>query len=82
MKIGKILAVSGLAGVMSLGMGAAMAIDMDSGIEHRMADYNKDGTVSHDEMMLHCQAGFMKMDKNSDKKVDQKEWNDDWFLDQ
>ncbi len=82
MKNGKILVVSVLAGMMSLGMGTAVAVDMDSGIQHGSADYNKDGMVSKDEMMTHCQAGFMKMDKDNDQMIGKNEWNNDWFLDQ
>ncbi len=62
MKIGKRLVLSGMAGMLCLGMGTAMAIDMDSGIEHDEVDYNKDGKVSHDEMMAHCNTAFLKMD--------------------
>ncbi len=80
MKI-KTIAISGVIGFMCLGMGAT-AIAGDKGMAHSMADYNKDGKVSHEEMMTHCEMSFMKMDKNSDKKIDSSEWLDEWFLDQ
>ncbi len=82
MKIGKILVVSGMAGMMYLGMGTAVAIDMDSGMEHGTADFNKDGKVAEDEMMTYCRMHFMKMDKNSDHMIEKKEWVHDWFRDQ
>jgi len=82
MKIGKILAVSSLAGMMSLGMGTAVAIDMESGMEHATADFNKDGMVAEDEMMTYCRMSFMKMDKNNNNMIEKKEWKHDWFRDQ
>ncbi len=81
-KIKKIVALPVMAGMMFLGMGTAVAIDMDSGMEHKTADFNKDGMVAEDEMLTYCRMHFMKMDKNSDHMIDKKEWVHDWFRDQ
>lgn len=80
MKIVKLFVMSGVAGLMSLGTAAAMA--GDKGMEHSMADYNKDGMVTEDELVTFVRVQFMTMDKNNDHMVESREWNDDWFLDQ
>ena len=80
MKIGKMFAASVLAGLMCLGTGAAMA--GDKGMKHSMADFNKDGMVTEDELVTFVRMHFMTMDKNNDHMVDSSEWDHDWFLDQ
>ena len=80
MKIVKLFVMSGVAGLMSLGTAAVMA--GDKGMDHSMADYNKDGMVTEDELVTFVRVQFMTMDKNNDHMVESNEWNDDWFLDQ
>ena len=80
MKIGKILAMSAMTGLMSLGTGAAMAAD--GGMKHSAADFNKDGMVTEDELVTFVRMHFMTMDRNNDHMVDSREWDYDWFLDQ
>ena len=80
MKTGKKLLVSLLAGFMCLGTGVIIAAD--KGMEHSMADFNKDGMVTEAELVTFVRMHFMMMDKDNDHMVDKTEWHHDWFLDQ
>lgn len=45
-------------------------------IKHNMADLNGDGMVTTDELVTYVELNFMKMDKNNDHMLDEKEWED------
>ena len=79
-KMSNLLAASAMAGLLCLGAGASLAAD--GGMKHSAADFNKDGMVTEDELVIFVRMHFMTMDKNNDHMVESAEWNDDWFLDQ
>jgi len=80
MKISRLMAASALTGLLCLGAGVAMAAA--DGMKHSAADFNKDGMVTEDELVIFVRMHFMTMDKNNDHMVESREWNEDWFLDQ
>ncbi len=59
-KTAKKVSLSILAGLMCLGTTAAMA--GDKGMEHSMADFNKDGMVTENELVTFVRMHFMTMD--------------------
>ena len=60
-----LIAILSTAGMMSLGMGTAVA-----GSKHSVADFNGDGMVTSDELVTYVQMNFLKMDKNNDHMLD------------
>ena len=60
-KTANLIAVTGAAAMMTLGMGTAVA-----GSKYNVADFNHDGMVSSEELVTYVQMNFLKMDKDGD----------------
>ncbi len=63
-----LLAILSAAGMMTYGMGTAVA-----GSSHSVADFNADGMVTSDELVTYVQMNFLKMDKDNDGMLSAKE---------
>lgn len=79
MKTGKLIVTLSMAGLMSLSTGSAIA--GSDGMTHNVADINKDGMVTSEELASFVQTHFLKMDKNNDHMVDNSEWEEEWWKD-
>lgn len=77
MKIVKLLTATAMSGLMTIGIASnAMA---ETGMKHNVADLNKDGMVTTEELLAYVQVNFLKMDKNNDHMLEDKEWDEYWW---
>jgi len=67
-KTANLIAMTGAAAMMTLGMGTAVA---DS--KHNVADFNGDGMITSEELVTYVQMNFLKMDKDNDGMLSAKE---------
>ena len=75
----KLLIARAVSGIMSIGV-ATTAVAA-TGMKHNVADFNKDGMVTTEELVTYVQMNFLKMDLNNDKMLDGNEWDDLWWAD-